>query len=63
MILTLKTLKDKKACVDQYNMFKHKFGQSVDITPELCVANAFVFDWDWAANNLLSASACIAKDE
>jgi hypothetical protein len=56
-ILTLATLKAKGACADQCALFRSKFGDSVDVTPELCVSVAAQFDWGWAACNLLTAPA------
>jgi hypothetical protein len=57
MILTLATLKEKCACADQCALFRSKFGQSVDVTRELCVSVAGKFDFHWAASNLLTAPA------
>ena len=56
-ILTLQTLIDAEACRDQRDIFERRFGQQVDVTPELCVSVAPLFDWEWAAENLLSADA------
>lgn len=55
--LELSTLIELDACKDQVNLFREKFGCSVEVTPELCVGVAAEFSWDWAAQNLLSAQA------
>jgi len=55
--LTLQRLIDLGACADQRELFRETFGDSVDVTPELCVSVADKFDWRWAAEHLLSAPA------
>ncbi|MGH7744630.1 MAG: hypothetical protein ACREQ5_07415, partial [Candidatus Dormibacteria bacterium] len=55
--LTLKTLIDQRACQDQVELFRKRFGKSVNITPELCREVASLFNWDWAAAHLLGATA------
>jgi hypothetical protein len=57
MILQLQTLIDKDACPDQCDLFRKKFGSSVDVTPELCESVASLFHFSWAAEHLLSAQA------
>ncbi len=56
-IVTYRQLIKADACRHQRKLFKDKFGDRVKITPELCQAFAQDFDWDWAAEHLLSASA------
>ena len=56
-IVTYRQLIEAGACRHQRKLFKDKFGARVEITPELCQAFAQDFDWDWAAEHLLSASA------
>ena len=56
-ILTLKTLKSKNACREQVVLFRQLFGDSVVVTPELCVKHKNDFDFAWAAKNLLSKTA------
>ena len=56
-VLTLATLIDKGACSSQVDLFRSRFGESVEVTAELCASVAAVFDWDWAARNLLSPPA------
>ena len=55
--INLKQLLDAKACSDQVVLFVQKFGASVDVTVELAVSLAGVFDFHWAAENLLQPSA------
>jgi hypothetical protein len=55
--LTLQTLNDKKACTGQLLLFKQLFGESVEISESACILVADKFDWNWAANKLLSTSA------
>ena len=50
--LTLQTLIDKHACLSQAELFGNTFGDSVEVTPELCLSVADKFDWDWAARHL-----------
>jgi hypothetical protein len=56
-VLTLQQLVDLDACVDQVDLFRRTFGDSVDVTPDLCERHAAEFDWEWAAQKLLTASA------
>jgi len=55
--LFLETLRNLAACADQRQRFADTFGESVDVTPELCVSVADQFSWDWAAEHLLSPEA------
>ena len=60
MAKTISVAKLRKlgACHSQVAKFKEIFGdKSVAVTVELCVAHAQDFNWDWAANNLLTAPA------
>jgi hypothetical protein len=59
-VLTLQTLVQKGVCPSQRKLFKKLFGNSVNITPELCAGVAKQFNWDWAAKYLLSAKAWAA---
>src|SRR6202142_3423436 len=56
-ILKLATLIELHACTSQKDLFKEKFGESVEITETLCEGVATLFDFDWAARNLLTAPA------
>ena len=56
-ILTTRQLIDRGACNEQVEAFRSRFGESVEVTPELCESVVAVFDWVWAASNLLSARA------
>ena len=53
--ITLARLKAARACQPQVDLFLSLFpdGQA-SVTPELCVAHASRFDWDWAADRLLT---------
>src|SRR5208282_2710189 len=57
MRLHIQQLIDRKACQEQVDLFRAKFGESVDITEELCVSVATEFNFDWAAQELLTAPA------
>jgi hypothetical protein len=57
MKLHLKQLTDKGACQAQVNLFRTMFGESVDVTEELCASVAGKFDFYWAAHHLLTPSA------
>ena len=57
MKITIQQLINKDACQSQVDKFRELFGESVDVTPELCLSVASEFDWDWAARNFLSAAA------
>lgn len=54
MKVTVRMLKAKGACSNQVELFKSLFPNGVEVTEEVCVANADNFDWNWAANNLLT---------
>ena len=56
-IITLRKLKAKRACQVQLDKFKELFGSKVEITLELCIKHAQDFNFNWAADDLLSASA------
>jgi hypothetical protein len=58
-IITLDMLKDLCACWDEREKFERHFGESVEITEELCVRYATVFDWSWAADYLLKEDAAV----
>ncbi|MDR3562068.1 MAG: hypothetical protein P4N59_11620, partial [Negativicutes bacterium] len=56
-IITLGQLRTAGACQNQRKLFEETFGNSVEITEEICLAHANKFCWDWAAKNLLSPKA------
>ena len=56
-ILTLSKLRSLGACREQVDEFAARFGEFVDITPDLCESVANIFDWSWASRNLLRAPA------
>ena len=57
MKITLEQLRAEKACPDQLAKFQELFGNSVEVTQELCIRHASDFDFGWAARHLLRASA------
>jgi len=54
MYITLKQLQDAGACEEQQKLFKQAFGEQVEISEALAVQYAKVFNWEWAAEHLLS---------
>lgn len=54
MKITLKQLIDLGACRHARKRFRELFGESVEVTDDLCVKHAEEFDWDWVASHLLS---------
>ena len=63
MQITLKTLKRLGACSAETAKFKALFGESVELTRELCVKHAQDFSFGWAARNLLSKAGCAEYEE
>ena len=57
MKITLADLDEAGACYDQRGEFARLFPEGVEVTPDLCEKYSDVFDWEWAAENLLSPSA------
>ena len=57
MKITLKQLRRAKACEDQCLLFAEKFGDSVDVTPELCESVAPIFNFEFAAYSFLTDTA------
>jgi len=55
--ILLSALRAAGACADQVALFEARFGDGVDVTEALCLSVADLFDWDWAADNLLPAPA------
>jgi len=55
--LKLEKLVALNACPTQVELFRSKFGKSVNVTKELCRSVAGDFDFGWAAMNLLSPRA------
>ena len=63
MKITLAMLKKNGACADQAAEFARRFGDGVEVTEQVCVSVASVFDWDWAARHFLTAAAEAAYSE
>ena len=61
--ITARKLESLGACPEQVAIFRRHFGAGVVPTLELVMRYAQVFDWDWAAKNLLSATADKAYQE
>ena len=55
MFLTKQMLHAKHACKTQYELFVEHFPDGVEVTELVCVSVANIFDWEWAALNLLPA--------
>jgi hypothetical protein len=64
MKITTQLLRDHRACSEQVDLFLANFpaGES-EVTEELCLSLAQVFDWGWAGDGLLSFQAREAYDE
>ena len=52
--ITLEQLKEHHACTGQLHLFKKLFGKEVEVTVEKCIKYHDKFDWEWAAEHLLS---------
>ena len=63
MKITLAMLKKNGACADQAAEFARRFGDEVEVTEQVCVSVASVFDWEWAAQHFLTAAAWTAYSE
>ena len=57
MTITLKQLRLKDACSEQVELFKATFGEAVEVTMDNAVKYADKFNWTWAAEHLLPATA------
>ena len=64
MNITLSLLKSKGACADQVRLFRTHFGEGpAGLDDETALRMASVFDFDWAAQNLLSPEGRKAYEE
>ena len=54
MKITKRLLQIKGARASQVALFAETFPHGTEITEAVCLAVADKFDWDWAAQNLLS---------
>jgi hypothetical protein len=61
--ITLAQLENANVCSVYTEKFRELFGNSTEVTVELCVRHAQDFDWNWAADNLLTATARRAYDD
>lgn len=57
MKITAELLRQKNACTDQGELFERHFPNGVEVSEALCLKHYQDFDWDWAADNLLSDAA------
>jgi hypothetical protein len=55
--LDYKTLEQAGACKSQLDLFNRLYGDSVIVTEEAAADVASLFEWTWAAENLLSFNA------
>jgi hypothetical protein len=55
-MITVDILESKKACRGQIKLFKEHFPNGSPLTVESALSVATIFDWGWAAHNLLSAN-------
>ena len=64
MFITVKMLKDKKACHDQIELFQETFGDAVEVTKENCIRAALAgLSILWAARNLINEQQTAAYKE
>jgi hypothetical protein len=63
MFITTDTLRERRACAEQVELFASLFPDGVEVTEELCVKHAQDFGWDWASEYLLPRLAHEAYDE
>jgi cell division septum initiation protein DivIVA len=56
-IITAARREKAGACADQVALFRETFGARVAVTVPAMEAVANLFDWEWAAQHLLSAAA------
>ena len=62
-MITYKMLEAKGACESQASLFKELFPNGAPLSVEIAVSVADKFDWDWAANNLLTQDGKEAYEE
>ena len=55
--LSVERLRQLGACTEQVDVFMELFGSEIDVTEELAVEHLDTFDWNWAAEHLLTAQA------
>ena len=56
MEITINQLRKLGACESQVLKFQELFGESVEVTHELCLEHANAFNWCWVAIKLASAT-------
>ena len=60
--LALATLVARGACINQRDLFRNRWGDSVEVTVALCQSVADQVDWAWAGEHLLTAPAWAEYD-
>ena len=55
--ITVVELETNQACSSQVALFKRLFGESVEITEQLCLDHHVEFNWHWTAQHFLTAPA------
>lgn len=53
-VITLSQLRQHGACWGQRKLFERLFGEEVTVSEEVALKHAGMFDWEWAACELLS---------
>ena len=56
-IISIAMLREAGACAPELSRLESLFGSEITLTEDFALANAPLCDWDWAARNLLPASA------
>ena len=60
MKITAQLLRDHSACNSQIELFIKHFPEGATVTLDRCREVAQIFNWDWAAEHLLTAPALAA---
>src|ERR1700678_670109 len=63
MKITAQLLRDHSACSSQIELFIKHFPEGATVTLDRCREVAQIFNWDWAAEHLLTAPARAAYYE
>jgi hypothetical protein len=62
-MITIATLRAHRACAEQVQLFAERFPDGAPMTVEAAVSVAADFDWDWAAQHLLTPANQRTYDE
>src|ERR1700678_1514844 len=63
MKITAQLLEDHGACSNQVELFVTHFPEGATVTLDRCRGVAQIFNWDWAAEHLLTPPALAAYNE